>query len=181
MNDAGPGSFRNLLLDRVEFQITRTASGVWRRFLWPTGELFEEYRSDRRLFGLPLLHLTRGRSPETGRRVTARGFIAVGRRAIGVVAIGQGAAGVVAVGQASAALLLGIGQATLAPVAVGQLAIGLLAGLGQVSTGWIAVGQLAAGKWVLAQLGLGAQVWDTRGVSPEAERFFRAIAARLLG
>jgi hypothetical protein len=181
MSGADPSAFRNLLLEKIEFQVTRTGSGVWRRFLWPSGELFEEYRSDRTLFGLPLLHYTRGRSPERGRRVTARGFVAIGRRAIGVVALGQGAAGIVAVGQASVGLLVGIGQATLAPIAVGQLAVGLFAGLGQAATGWIAIGQLAAGKYVLAQIGLGHFVWDTRGASPEAETFFRALLARVRG
>lgn len=181
MNEAGTPGLRNLLLEKVEFKVTRTASGTWRRFLWQTGELFEEYQSHQRFLGLPLIHFTRGRSPKTGRRVVARGFIAIGRRAIGVIAIGQGAMGVVAVGQASAALLLGIGQATIAPLAVGQLAVGLLAGFGQVATGWVAVGQLAFGKYALAQLGLGAHVWDTRSASPEAEGFFRALLSRLLG
>jgi len=181
IGDGAPSRLRNLLLEKVEFQVTRTAAGSWRRFLWPTGELFEEYRSSRRLFGLPLLHFTRGRSPETGRRVVARGVIAVGRRAIGIVAIGQGAAGVVALGQASAALLVGVGQATIAPIAVGQLALGLLFGLGQAATGWVAIGQLALGEYVLAQIGFGAHVWDTRGVSPEAEPFFRALLSRLRG
>jgi hypothetical protein len=170
-----------LLLEEIEVHVTRSGSGVWRRFLWPTGELFEEYRSDRTLFGLPLLHYTRGRSPETGRGSTARGFVAVGRRAIGVVAIGQGAAGIVAVGQASVALLLAIDQAALAPVAIGQLAVGLLFGLGQAATGIVAIGQLAAGKYVLAQIGLGHSIWDTRGADPVAQEFFRALLGRLRG
>jgi hypothetical protein len=179
VSGADPRAFRNLLLEKIEYQVTRTGSGVWRRFLWPTGELFEEYRSDRTLLGLPLLHLTRGRSPETGRRVTARGFVAIGRRAVGVVAIGQAAAGVVALGQASAGLLVAVGQAALAPVAIGQLAVGLLFGLGQAATGEIAVGQFALGQYVLAQVGLGAHVWDTRGADPAAQELFRALLARL--
>jgi hypothetical protein len=171
----GPFALRNVLLEKVDFQVTRTRTGTWRRFLWPTGELFEEFRSDQRFFGLPLVHYTRGRSPETGRRVVARGVIAVGRKAIGIFAFGQGALGVVAVGQASAALLLGVGQATVAPFAVGQAAIGLVVGLGQVATGWIAVGQVGVGKFVLAQFGLGPNVWDARAGSPEAEAFFRGL------
>lgn len=175
----GPFALRNQLLEKVEFQETRTRAGTWRRFLWPTGELFEEYRSDQRFLGLPLIHFTRGRSPETGKRVVARGVIAVGRRAVGIFAVGQGALGVVAVGQASAALLLGVGQATLAPFAFGQAAIGLVVGLGQLATGWIAVGQVGFGKFVLAQFGLGTNVWDTHASSPEAEAFFRGLLTRL--
>lgn len=171
--------FRNLLLEKVEYQVARTSWGTWRRFLWPTGELFEEYVADQRFFGLPILHYTRGRSPETGRPRVARGLVAVGRTAVGLVAVGRVAAGIVAVGQASAALLLGVGQATIGPFALGQLAVGAVVGLGQVATGWMAVGQVAIGKWVLAQVGLGAHVWDTRAAAPEAEAFFRALLQRL--
>lgn len=179
MFEREPRPFRNLLLEPVEYQVTRTSWGTWRRFLWPTGELFEEYVADQRFLGLPILHFTRGRSPETGRRVVARGLVAVGRTAVGIVAVGRVAAGLLAVGQASAALLVGIGQATIGPVAVGQLAIGGLLGLGQLATGWVAVGQVALGHWVLAQIGLGPHVWDTRAAAPEAEAFFRALVQRL--
>lgn len=179
MTETDGKGHRNLLLEEVEFQVTRTLTGTWRRFLWTGGELFEEYRSHQRFLGLPLVHYTRGRSPETGRRVVARGVIAIGRRAVGIIAIGQGALGVIAIGQASAALLLGVGQATLAPFALGQLAVGLLAGLGQVAIGWVAVGQLALGEYVVAQFGLGAHVWDTRGAAPDAEAFFRRLLERL--
>jgi hypothetical protein len=179
MDRRDPPGLRNLLLEKVEYRVTKTSGGTWRRFLWPTGELFEEYVSDARFLGLALLHVTRGRSPETGRRVTARGVIAVGRKAVGVLAIGQASAGVVAIGQASAGLLLGIGQATCGIVAVGQLAVGLLGGFGQLATGWIAVGQLGLGEWVLAQVGFGAHVWDTHRVDPAAEELFRGLLARL--
>src|SRR5689334_17429138 len=115
---------RNLLLERVEYQVEETRLGVWRRCLYPSGELFEEFASHRKLGRFPLLHFTRGKSPETGKRVTARGVIAVGRKAVGVVAVGQAALGVIAVGQLALGLLLGLGQASWGLVAVGQLAIG---------------------------------------------------------
>src|SRR5688572_21599592 len=91
----------NLLLRNVEYKIDETASGVWRRYMYPTGELFEEYISNRRLFGLPLLHYTRGRCPETGKRIVAKGFFAIGRLAVGVVALGHASVGLVAIGQLS--------------------------------------------------------------------------------
>jgi hypothetical protein len=170
---------RNLLLEKVEFQVTRTARGTWRRHLAPGGQLFEEYRSDRTLLGLPLLHYTSGRSPETGRTVTARGVVAIGRRAVGLLAIGQGALGIVAIGQASGALLLGIGQATCGLFAFGQAAFGVAIGIGQVATGALAVGQLALGGHVLAQVGIGRHVWDTRAADPEAVAFFKGLWAQL--
>src|SRR5262245_11706129 len=114
---------KNLLLEPVEYQIDETPRGVWRRFLYPTGELFEEFTSHRRVLGLPLLHYTRGRCPETGKRVTARGFIAVGRFALGVVAIGQVSAGIIAVGQLAFGVLFGLGQGTTGAFALGQLTL----------------------------------------------------------
>jgi hypothetical protein len=146
---------------------------VWRRFLYPAGELFEEFTSHRKFRGLPLLHFTRGKDPQTGKRVVARGVVAVGRRAVGVVAVGQAALGVIAIGQLGLGVLLGLGQASWGLVAFGQLAIGGVFGFGQVVTGAVAIGQVGLGKYVLAQLGFGEHVWDTRGLSPAARDFFR--------
>ncbi|MCQ8780334.1 hypothetical protein NQU49_27430, partial [Escherichia coli] len=47
-----------------------------------------EYKSKRTLLGRPLLHITSGIDPTTGRKRTARGFLAFGDRAVGVVAFG---------------------------------------------------------------------------------------------
>src|SRR5262245_44372454 len=103
---------KNLLLEPVEYKVEETRRGVWRRFLYPDGQLFEEFTSHRQVLGLPLLHFTRGKSPETGKRVTACGFIAVGRCAVGVIAVGQLVVGVLALGQLALGVLLGLGQAS---------------------------------------------------------------------
>ncbi len=166
---------KNLLLEPVEYQFVETFRGTWRRFLYPNGELFEEFTSHSRLWGVPLLHFTRGKCPETGKRIVARGIIAVGRRALGVVAIGQAAVGLVAIGQLALSPLLGIGQASTGLMAVGQLAIAVLFGLGQAATGFVAIGQFGMGSYVLAQLGIGENVWDIRGATPAARQFFRFL------
>jgi hypothetical protein len=57
-----------------------------------------EYKSKRMLFGRPLLHVTSGIDPTTGRRRVARGFFAFGDIAIGVFAFGGYARGLVACG-----------------------------------------------------------------------------------
>jgi hypothetical protein len=174
------------LQEEVAYQIEETPSGTWWRFRHPTGEVFAEYTSRRLLFGLPFYHRTRGRSPETGKPVTAcgviavgqiaRGILAIGQFARGVVAIGQFAIGVVAVGQFAGALLLGIGQVATGVVAVGQCAVGILFGLGQGSTGYMAIGQTAYGWYALGQEGHGKYVWDGSEAAPEAEAFFRSLA-----
>jgi hypothetical protein len=166
---------KNLLLEPVEYKFEETDRGVWRRFLYPDGQLFEEFTSHSQVFGLPFLHFTRGKSPETGKRVTARGFIAIGRFAVGVIALGQLAVGVVALGQLALGLLLGLGQASTGVFAVGQLALAAVFGLGQFAVGYVSIGQFALGKYVLAQMGFGEHVMDTRNVSPVAEQFFESL------
>jgi hypothetical protein len=176
----GLGGFRmsaipNMLLANVEYQETDTRLGHWRRFVYPNGMLFEEFVSHRRMLGMPLLHFTRGKCPETGKRVTARGVIAIGRFALGLVALGHVSAGLIAIGQVSAGILLGFGQVSTGAFALGQLAIGSLLGIGQFATGYATIGQVAFGKYVLAQVGFGENVWDTRGASPAAIQFFKSL------
>lgn len=167
----------NLLLHprEVEYHIQDTGFGVWKRFLYPDGRMFAEFRSHNTLFGLPWLHITWGLSPETMRRVTAKGVIAIGRFAYGVLAIGQVSGGIFAVGHLGIGLLFGLGQATSGLIAIGQLAVGGLAGIGQLSCGDMAIGQLAIGSYVLAQLGFGDHVWDMRQGDPLAMQFFQQL------
>jgi hypothetical protein len=95
---------KNQLTEQVDYQVRRTRLGTWRRFLYPSGHLYSEFTSHADLLGLPLLHYTSGVCPETGRRRTARGVIAVGARALGLLALGRVALGAVALGQASLGL-----------------------------------------------------------------------------
>ncbi len=121
---------KNVLLENVEYQIDKTSFAVWRRYLYPTGAFFAEFKSHRPLFGLPLLHYTRGICPETDKRVVAKGIVAAGRIAAGIVAIGQ----------LALSLLFGLGQASTGWAAVGQIAIGIKFGLGQLATRLTAMG-----------------------------------------
>src|SRR5437667_2794603 len=52
-----------------------------------------EYRSRAELFGLPLVHITSGPDPTTGRTRVARGIVAIGDIARGVIAFGGAAYG----------------------------------------------------------------------------------------
>ncbi len=169
MNIDGP---INMLLADAQYQTEVTRLGTWRRFLYPNGALFEEFVSHGSLLGLPLLHYTRGRCPETGKRIVAKGVVAIGRLAIGIIAIGQASAGVIAIGQLAVGLLFGLGQASTGIVAVGQLAIAVMAGLGQATCGNVVIGQFAFGHYVLAQIGFGMHVMDVRGTDPQAAELF---------
>ncbi len=165
----------NLLLEEVDYKVEKTSSGVWRRYLYPSGQSFAEYKSDQTWFGLPLLHFTYGKCPETGKRVVAKGVIAVGRIATGIVAIGQASFGLLAIGQLAIGILLGLGQGATGIFAAGQLAIGAYLALGQVAVGWISIGQFAVGQYVLAQKGFGAHVWSIKSADPVAVDFFRSL------
>ena len=135
----------NLLNASIDFQTTETRFGTWRRYLYTSGAMYSEFRSRTTFAGWPLVHITRGRSPETGKIASARGMIAIGQKAVGVIAIGQAAAGV---------------------VAVGQLSIGLLVGIGQAATGILAIGQAAAGVFTIAQFGVGVAGIAQYGAGP---------------
>jgi hypothetical protein len=168
----------NMLLEKVQYLVEQTDHGVWRRYLHPNGKRFAEFKTHLKWGSLPLVHYTYGVCPETGKRITAHGIIAIGRVASGVVAIGQVAIGLIAIGQLSIGVLLGLGQATFGVVCIGQLALGVLFGAGQFATGQLAIGQLAFGKYVLAQQGWGKHVIDMQGIDPVAKDYFLALIGR---
>jgi len=162
----------NLLLKDVQYRIEENFYGTWKRYLYPTGSRFTEFRTHTCFFGLPLLHFTFGVCPETGRRKVARGVIAIGRLAMGVLAFGQASLGVIALGQAGIGILA-LAQAGLGIFAIGQLAVALRFALGQLAIGYIAVGQFGYGHYVLAQIGFGGYVWSPKRADPVAVEYFR--------
>lgn len=170
---------KNMLLEKVEYKIDETPNGVWRRFVYHNGEYFAEYRSKKTILKMPLIHYTRGKCPETGKRIVARGFIAVGRMAVGVIAFGHVSAGIVALGQASLGLLFSAAQASAGYMALGQLALGINFGIGQLATGATAIGQLAVGKYILAQIGIGQHIWTVDHADPAAVDYFRELWSRI--
>ena len=180
-NDFAAPVQENLLLKEVEYQWEETVLGTWRRYVYPNGSLFAEFKSHGHFGPMPILHYTYGKCPDTGRRIVAHGFIAIGRLARGVIAIGHASVGIIAIGQLAIGLGLGLGQACTGVLAVGQLALGAYFGMGQFTTGYIAIGQFALGGYVLAQIGFGSHVWDAvHGVDAVAKAFF-APYLRLFG
>ena len=139
-----------------------------------------EYRSKTTLFGLPLLHIVRGRDPETGRAQTSRGIIAIGGRAKGVIAIGGTATGVVAMGGASFGVFA-YGGLACGLFSFGGLAVALLAALGGGAVAPIALGGGgAAGIYAYGGKGYGMHVMDSATRDPAAAHFFGTWASTLL-
>ncbi len=107
-----------------------------------------EYRSDKTVFGLPLVHIAFSRDPSGTRMLLASGIIAIGDMAIGGVAIGGFSLGILAVGGISAGLLSFGGLAVALLFAMGGLAVGGFA-FGGMTIGALAVGAVEVALWTL--------------------------------
>lgn|GEM_PF-233938 len=163
----------------VDVRVEETALGTWRRYDYPSGARFAEFRSNAEVLGYPLLHYTSGIDPATRRRVVARGVVAVGRKAIGFLALGQVAMGVIAVGQGAAGVAV-LGQAAGGVWSIGQLSLGCLFAAGQVAIGSTAIGQLALGRMAMGQIAVGAHSWMPGHADPVAVAFFKTMLNSLL-
>jgi hypothetical protein len=105
-----------------------------------------EWKSERTLFGLPLVHVAVGRNAKGKLRV-AKGIIAIGQFGIGAITIAQfGVGAIFGLGQFVVAPLA-IGQFALGLAALGQFGIGLLYGFGMFATGLKAIGMNTIGNW----------------------------------
>ena len=129
-----------------------------------------EYRTNLELFGWPLVHITRGYNPLTGKQRVSKGVIAIGEIAIGGLALGGLAIGGIAVGG------MGVGVIALGGLAVGGFAAGATA-IGLAA----AVGGLAYSlSYAIGVLAYAPQTTSLMNVNPELmnllERFWTWIS-----
>jgi hypothetical protein len=124
-----------------------------------------EYRSERQLFGLPLVHIVSGNriDPVTGRLRVAKGIIAIGPIAVGGLALGGSAFGVVS-----------FGGVALGLIAVGGAAIGVLLALGGLAIGLVAIGGAAIGYYALGGGVIGVHAVGGNAQDPNMIEFFRS-------
>ncbi len=101
-----------------------------------------EYKSQRTLFGLPLVHIRLG---DRGTGV-AKGVLAVGNYAVGIFTIGGISLGLVSIGGLSVGLLFSLAGWAIGGIAVGGFAVGLLA-IGGAAAGLFAMGGGAFGVY----------------------------------
>ncbi|MDD5349786.1 MAG: serine/threonine-protein kinase, partial [Chthoniobacteraceae bacterium] len=130
------------------------------------------YRSKATLFGLPLVHITQGTDPNTGRKLVARGIIAIGDIAQGVIAIGGCAMGGIALGGAAFGVF-SVGGLALGLWAFAGLALGLISAWGGFALAPIAMGGTAMGYFANGGRAWGMHVWDSITKDPVAVRFFQ--------
>jgi predicted Ser/Thr protein kinase len=119
-----------------------------------------EYRSPRTLFGLPLLHVSLGFDPRTGKQREAKGIIAIGGKATGVIAMGGMAKGVIAVGGLALGVVA-IGGVGLGVFSLGGVVLALAIAWGGIAVGPIAFGGLAIGYYAAGGFALGAHAFGS--------------------
>lgn len=135
----------------------------------------KEYKSKTTLFGLPLVHISFGMDPLTGRPKIAKGIIAIGNMAVGLFSAGGFAMGGVTFGGFSVGLLSCGGFALALLVAVGGFAAGGLS-WGGFAVGGIALGGFSAGYYAYGGVAYGAHTLSSLGQDPAAVAFFHPWA-----
>ncbi len=106
---------------------------------WVRRGKYYEYKSERTLFGLPLVHINIG----LGFR-RAKGILAIGNIATGYLSIGLISMGFVSLG------FIGLGL-----ISIATLGAGLLFSVGAIAAGLVAVGAIALGVFTLGALSIG--------------------------
>lgn len=166
----------NLQNQPIDWKETETGFFRIKSFVYPTGLSYTEYTSHAQVGSWPLVQITLGRHPETGRRKVAKGVIALGRIAVGVLPIGQLAAGLFPIGQLALGLGIAFGQGAFSVFsAIGQLAVAPFFALGQFAVAYAAIGQLCVGYYCLAQAAVGVHLWTVKVKDPATLEFFRNL------
>lgn len=112
-----------------------------------------EYKSKRKLFGLPLIHINVGRGIHK-----AKGIIAIGTIATGLISIGVLSIGVISIGAFCLGLLLSIGAFSgFGLVSIGGIAVGIIS-LGGFSFGIFSVGGLSWGLYSVGGAAFGKNI-----------------------
>lgn len=142
---------------------------------WWYRNSFRRRVSEKKVFNIPLYHITDGYNPETGKFEVARGIFAIGPVAIGFFSWGGLALGLFSFGGFSVGILLALGGVALGLISAlggmalaGLLAVGGLAVSCGLSIGGLAVGHIAIGGEVF-----GEYIYNTNTGEGNAVEWFR--------
>lgn len=113
-----------------------------------------EYKSEKKIGGLPLIHVNIGRRPRKAKGIIAvggiaQGVVAIGAVSFGLLSLGAVSLGILSLGCAALGLLTAVGGIAAGSLAMGGLAIGILAFGGQ-AVGIYAIGGSALGAHIAA-------------------------------
>lgn len=122
-----------------------------------------EYRSELEFFGWPLVHVTKGYDPLTGKPRVSRGVVAIGEIAIGGLAVGGFALGGIAVGGMGVGVIA-LGGLAIGGLAAGGIALGVAAAVGGVAYSLMyAIGGLAYAPYVISPFRVDREILDLLG------------------
>ena len=139
-------------------------------YIYPRYVPYYEYVSQRKIFGLPLVHI---RIAHHG-FARATGIIAIGNAAVGLVSIGGCSLGLISLGGISVGLLLALGGASVGLFSLGGLAVGGFAIGGLAVSQWFSLGGgavsggLAIGGGAVGQVAVGDSAVGTYAFSKGA-------------
>ena len=107
-----------------------------------------EFKSERTLFGLPLVHINIGFGAKKAKGIIAigniaRGFISIGLVSIGFLSIGLLSLGLIGIGVLAVCLILAVGSISIGTFSIGAVAIGIFT-IGAISVGVYSIGAVAA-------------------------------------
>jgi|GEM_PF-3093915 hypothetical protein len=136
---------------------------VWRRV------------SQKKIFNIPLYHITDGYNPETGEFEIARGIFAFGPVALGVFTAGGIALGVFSFAGISAGVLLALGGLSLSALASlgGAAVAGLFAAGGMAVSFGLSIGGFAVGHIAIGGEVFGEYIYKTTTGEGNAVEWFR--------
>jgi hypothetical protein len=128
-----------------------------------------EYRSEMEILGWPLVHITKGYDPNTGKLLVSKGVIAIGEIAIGALAVGGFALGGLAVG-GMAVGAIALGGLAIGVLSAGGIALGGFAAAGAVSYSLVyAIGVFAHAQYVISPFRVDREIFEL------LERFWSGI------
>lgn len=110
-----------------------------------------EYKSERTLFGIPLVHINIGRNFKKTKGIVAVGNVSYGVVALGLVSFGVFSFGVLSVG------LVSLGVLALGLLAGGAISIGIVS-FGAISIGIFSVGALSIGKYATGAAAIASDI-----------------------
>lgn len=110
-----------------------------------------EYKSKRKLFGVPLVHVNIGVGLYKAKGIISigilsKGFISIGMLSLGLLSIGIFSLGLLAIGNFALGIFA-VGAIAVGIIAIGAIAIGLYS-IGALAIGCFSKGALACGKYV---------------------------------
>ena len=119
-----------------------------------------EYRSEMEILGWPLVHITKGFDPKTGKRLVSKGVIAIGEVAIGILAIGGFAFGGLAIGGMGLGVIA-LGGLAIGVLATGGIALGAFAAIGGLAYSLVyAIGGIAQAQYVISPFKVDREIVD---------------------